>query len=260
MDKTTCCHDIIHSYCIKKRTLKTEGKLKIGSNSSHISRILSTLTLHRSFVRYQSSEFPPYLESLYNSLHLWYSKLHQISLQLSPNSEIDKLLPLVQTRISSSQRQLSTIKTLGSLVRLSHLSNRQKVEKVRYNVGIEGFLRWHLDWGQKSSFLRMLNFIQNRILAARPTSKSLNSQTVDHMNMCKWSLETWKRPLRFGYSAFRQIPFGTVRDLEFLIAIRGQVRFDIGNRNFILNAVSRFQYSPPHDISIGCYSLILSSF
>jgi hypothetical protein len=33
MDRTTFCHDIIHSYCIKKRTLKTKKNLKFDSNS-----------------------------------------------------------------------------------------------------------------------------------------------------------------------------------------------------------------------------------
>jgi flagellar biosynthesis protein FliP len=49
--------------------------------------------------------------------------------------------------------------TLELLVRLRHMSNHRKVEKVNYNVGIEGFLICHLNWGQKSSFLIMLNFI-----------------------------------------------------------------------------------------------------
>jgi hypothetical protein len=39
----------------------------------HISKILST-SMHDSFVRYRSSEFSPSLESLWNSLRLWYSE------------------------------------------------------------------------------------------------------------------------------------------------------------------------------------------
>jgi hypothetical protein len=87
------------------------------------------------------------------------SLLSQISLQLIPNSKVDKLLPPVQTRIPNSHRPLSMVKTLESLVRLMHMSNHQKVEKVSYDVDIESFLRQHLDWGQKSNFLRMLNFV-----------------------------------------------------------------------------------------------------
>jgi hypothetical protein len=50
-----------------------------------------------------------------------------------------------------------------------------KDEKVGYNVGIEVFLRWHSNWGQKIKFLRMPNSVHNRILAVWPTSKSHNS-------------------------------------------------------------------------------------
>jgi hypothetical protein len=54
------------------------------------------------------------------------------------------------------------------------MDNRQKDEKVSYDVGIECFLRLHLNWSQKSRFLRMRNSVQNKILAARPTLKSHN--------------------------------------------------------------------------------------
>jgi hypothetical protein len=88
-------HDIIHSYYIKKQILKTKRNLKSIPNRSHILRILPTLPLHSFFVRYQNSELPPSLESLWNPLWPWYSKFSLVSLLLSPNSEVDKSLPSV---------------------------------------------------------------------------------------------------------------------------------------------------------------------
>jgi hypothetical protein len=40
----------------------------------------------------------------------------------------------------------------------------------------------------------------------------------------------------------------------FLMAIHGQVRFDIGNRNFYFGCVSGFKHELLHDASVGCYS------
>jgi hypothetical protein len=48
-------NDIIHSRCIKKRTLET--KINSITIQSHILRILSTSILHDSFIRYQNFEF-----------------------------------------------------------------------------------------------------------------------------------------------------------------------------------------------------------
>jgi hypothetical protein len=47
------------------------------------------------------------------------------------------------------------------------MDSHQKYEKLSYDIGIEVFLRLHLNPGEKFRFLRMLNSAQNRILAAR---------------------------------------------------------------------------------------------
>jgi hypothetical protein len=78
-------------------------------------------------------------------------------LQLSPNPEVDWLLHSVQTGISSIHRQLPMVITPLSLVKSRQTGSRQKSEKVGYDVGIEGFLRWHLNWGQSRIFLKMFN-------------------------------------------------------------------------------------------------------
>jgi hypothetical protein len=169
-------HDTIHSYCIRKLILETKRNLKKSIPiQSHISRIPSTSTLNSSFVRYRSSEFPPSLESLWNFLWLWYSGFPSISLRLSPNSEVAKPFPSIQTKISSSHQQISTIITSESLVGLRHMGSRQKSEKVSYNIGIQCFLRFHPNWGQKLRILRMLKFVQDRILVIWLTSKNHNS-------------------------------------------------------------------------------------
>jgi hypothetical protein len=69
------------------------------------------------------------------------------------------------------------LKTITSVlfIRFSHASNCWKAEKVNYDVDIESFLRLHSVWGQNSRFLRLLNSAQNRISAARSTSKNHNS-------------------------------------------------------------------------------------
>jgi hypothetical protein len=120
---------------------------------SHISRILSTSTLYGFFIRYQGYEFPPSLESWLNSLWPWCSELPQISHQISSNSDVNKLLHSVQTRIFSSHWQLSMIITPGSLVGLRDMGSQQKPKKLSYDVGIEGFLIWHSNWGQKFRLL-----------------------------------------------------------------------------------------------------------
>jgi hypothetical protein len=78
-------------------------------------------------------------------------------------------------RISSSYRQLSEIVTPKSLVELRHMGSRWKAEKVIYDIGIEGLLRLHLNLGQKFRFLRTLNSVQNKILAAQQISKNHKS-------------------------------------------------------------------------------------
>jgi hypothetical protein len=37
------------------------------------------------------------------------------------------------------------------------MGSRRKAEKVSYDVGIEGFLRQHLNWVQSHRFLRIFN-------------------------------------------------------------------------------------------------------
>jgi hypothetical protein len=59
------------------------------------------------------------------------------------NFDLSKSLYSVQTRISNSHRQLSEIITAQLLVGLRHMVNHRKAEKVRYDVGIEGFLSCH---------------------------------------------------------------------------------------------------------------------
>jgi hypothetical protein len=58
------------------------------------------------------------------------------------------------------------------------MGNRQKLEKFIYDVGIEGFLRLHSNWGEKSRFLKMLNFDQNRISAARSNLKIITPKPL----------------------------------------------------------------------------------
>jgi hypothetical protein len=63
----------------------------------------------------------------------------------------------------------------------------RKGEKLRYNIGIEEFLRWYSDRGQKSIFLRMLNSAQNRISAAGQILKIITSKPLiglGHANNC----------------------------------------------------------------------------
>jgi hypothetical protein len=62
---------------------------------------------------------------------------------------------------------------------------RRKGEKLIYNIGIECFLGWYSDRGQKFIFLRMLISVQNRISAARQTLKNHNFKTVDQLRACK---------------------------------------------------------------------------
>jgi hypothetical protein len=82
------------------------------------------------------------------------------------NFDLPKSLHSVQTRVPSSHRQLSDIIIPQSLVRLRHMGNRQKAEKVSYDVGMEGFLILHSNWDQKFRFLRILLSVQNRIFSS----------------------------------------------------------------------------------------------
>jgi hypothetical protein len=108
------------------------------------------------------------------------------------DGQISQLLqPLhpVHNRISSSHRQLSEIITPESLVGLRCMGSRQKAEKVSWDVAIEGFLRWYLNWVQNRRFLIMLKSAHNRILAAR-----FNFQNPQLLN--RWSYQGMKITVR----------------------------------------------------------------
>jgi hypothetical protein len=100
------------------------------------------------------------------------------------NFDLPKSLIQSKPEISSSHRQLSEIIT-QSLVRLRHMNSHQKAEEVSYDVGIEGFLRGHSIWGQKSRILRICNSVQNRVSAAQPMSKTHIFYTIDPIGVCK---------------------------------------------------------------------------
>jgi hypothetical protein len=55
--------------------------------------------------------------------------------------------------------QLLKIITPEPLAALGCVNNRQKTEKVSYDVDIEGFLRLHLNWSQKLRILRIFNSV-----------------------------------------------------------------------------------------------------
>jgi hypothetical protein len=78
--------------------------------------------------------------------------------------------------------------TVAFVIRIRCLNSRRIAEKVSYYVCIEGFLRWHVNWGRMSIFLRMLRTIKNRILAAQSTSKIHNCVHVTIGNMTKYSI------------------------------------------------------------------------
>jgi hypothetical protein len=87
----------------------------------------------------------------------------------------------------------------------------------------------------------MLNSVQNRILAARYTSKSHNSQTVDRLRLCKRLLENWECSLQLWYWTHGQIPLRIVPDLQFVTVAHIQAKFDIGANIFVWCLVGRFE-------------------
>jgi hypothetical protein len=52
------------------------------------------------------------------------------------------------------------------IIGIVHTNSRRKVEKVSYDVGMEGFLGLHSNWDQKFRFLRTLHSVQNRICSS----------------------------------------------------------------------------------------------
>jgi hypothetical protein len=135
-------------------------------NQKSCSKIPSTYDSNKSPVLIQNLEFNHLLESLGSPLPLWYFEFPQFSLGFRLKPQVSHVSSFCsETRISSSHWQL--------------------LEKFSYNVGIEGFLRLHLMWGQKSRIIRMLNSVQNRISAARPNLKNHNIETVDRIRAYK---------------------------------------------------------------------------
>jgi hypothetical protein len=61
---------------------------------------------------------------------------------------------------------------LVQLNQICRVRMRRKSEKVIHNSMIACFLRLYWLWGQKFRYLKMLNFVQNRISAARSTFKN----------------------------------------------------------------------------------------
>jgi hypothetical protein len=55
------------------------------------------------------------------------------------------------------------------------MGSRRKARKVGYDVGFGRFLRLHSIWREKSGFHGTLDSVQDRVSAARSTSKSHNS-------------------------------------------------------------------------------------
>jgi hypothetical protein len=177
--------------------LENQKKLKIDSNSK--SYLENPINFNTSWFLCSVSKF--WVPTLFRKLMEFpTTSIFRIStdlLQLSPNPKVDWLVHSVQTRISSIHQQIPTIITPESLIGSSQLGSLRKAKKVGYDVGIEGFLRWLLNWSQNCRFIRMLNSVQNRISAARPTSKSHSSWIVDRMRACKYALENWENPLQF---------------------------------------------------------------
>jgi hypothetical protein len=142
-----------------------------------ISRILSTSRLHGSFIQFQSSEFPPSLESLWNALWPWSSELppcFKWAQILKSRSYSIRFKP----EFPAATDNFSTVITPESLIGLRHMGSRQEAEKVSYDVGIEGFLRWLLNWGQNRRFLIMFNFTQNRTSAADQLPKVITPKLL----------------------------------------------------------------------------------
>jgi hypothetical protein len=63
-------------------------------------------------------------------------------------------------------------------IRIRRINSLWKVEKVSYNVDIGSFLRLHSIWGQKLRFHGILDSVQDRISAARSTSKVITPEPL----------------------------------------------------------------------------------
>jgi hypothetical protein len=167
-------HGIAYSYCIMKSALRTINSTKITKkritlihslnwlNLKIYQKLPSTSNSHKFFFLIQNLEFNHFYILSFLSFHL----------EKDSNLKLVRSVRSVQELKFQRHRQLSNIITPESLVGLRHVSNRRKDEKVIYDVGIECFLILHLNWSQKSRFPSMLNYVQNRIPAARPTLKS----------------------------------------------------------------------------------------
>jgi hypothetical protein len=88
---STCCHDIIYSYCIKKWNLRTINSMKITAKRTILNRSLNWLNLktsqklpstsdsHKSLILSQNLEFNHLSESLESPLPLWYFEFPHFS-------------------------------------------------------------------------------------------------------------------------------------------------------------------------------------
>jgi hypothetical protein len=91
---------------------------------------------------------------------------------------------------------LPRIVTFVRFIGIGRRNSRRRDEIVIYHVCIEGFLIWHVNWGRKSRFLRMLHTVQNRISAAQsdfkksllPDRWSYQGMQVTVGNMEKYSI------------------------------------------------------------------------
>jgi hypothetical protein len=201
-DRTACCHGIVHSHCIKKRTLKTKRNLKIDSNSN--SYLDNPINFDPSWFLRLVSKF--WVSTIFgNLMEFPMTSIFRVSPDLTsikPKSHSRSVSPSVQTGISSGYWQLSMFVTSESLIGLRHMGNRQKAEKISYNISMEGFLRWPLNWHQSRRFFRMFNSAQDRIIAADQLSKVItpkplvvwgranNHQKDEEVlsNFCNWVL------------------------------------------------------------------------
>jgi hypothetical protein len=143
-------------------------------NQKSCPKIPSNYDSHKSPVLILNLEFNHLLEILESYLPLWYFEFPQFSHRFRLKPQISQVARSVQKLEFHRHPQFSEIIAPESLVGLRVMGIHQKDEKDFYDVGIEGFLRLHWNWGQKFRFLRMLNSVQNKISAARPTLKTHN--------------------------------------------------------------------------------------
>jgi hypothetical protein len=150
-------YDIIHSYCIKKRTLKTKRNFKIDFDlKSYLENpsIFNTSLFLRPVSKLWVSTLIRKLTKLPTTLLI---RVSSDLASIKPKSWSQEVISFDPIRIFSSHRQISETITPESLVRLWHMSKHRKVEKVSYDVSIRSFLRLHSIWSEKSRFCGYLS-------------------------------------------------------------------------------------------------------